>query len=93
MATTGDMYHYQDPIGLATLHAQLTSAGRAAVALRADLARLGLRGDTVVTDLGDEMVGRHQVKLIGWTDGDGLPQVTSLCLRLFVENFRRVVRA
>lgn len=92
-ASTGTLYRYQDPVGLAIVPARLTASGRAAVALRADLARLGLDTDTVVTDIGDEVVGEHRVKLIGWLDRDGMPQVTSLCLRLFIENFRRVVPA
>jgi hypothetical protein len=89
--TTGATFHYQPPDGLGVPHVRpLGKDGRAAELLHDELMKLGLDPHTVVTDIGDETVGQHQVKLIGWLDRDGLPQVTSVCLRLFCDNFRRV---
>lgn len=90
---TGTLYRYADPVGRAPMAAQMSPDGRAAVQFRSKLAALGVSAATVVTDIGDETVGEHRVKLIGWLDPDGDPRVTSLCLRQFAENFRKVVPA
>lgn len=92
--STGTLFRYHPPDGLGVPHVRpLGAAGRAAELLHDQLRTLGVTPETVVTDIGDETVGDHQLKLIGWEDHDGLPCVTSVCLRLFVENFRRVVPA
>jgi hypothetical protein len=92
--TTGTTYHYTPSPHLGVPHPRpLSNAERAAVLLHDRLRQLGIDPGTVVSDIGDETVGTHRLKLIGWIAPDGTPQVTSICLQVFIDNFRRVVPA